>query len=141
MSVGNFPTLATAKLFESRVLLFYRVRVTSVGRTPAMATLRLLRPPVPLMRILIQSRTLSTTRTSFQDASNKSANGSNVGDKIPKPPPPIADSTSALDYKYSHWRRAPPLPEMDLPRSRSAEEAVTNILYNTPPPSLQPFKK
>ena len=30
---------------------------------------------------------------------------------------------------------------MDLPRSRSAEEAVTNILYNTPPPSLQPFKK
>ena len=30
---------------------------------------------------------------------------------------------------------------MDLPRSRSAEEAVTNILYNTPPPSLQPYKK
>ena len=30
---------------------------------------------------------------------------------------------------------------MDLPRSRTAEEAVTNILYNTPPPSLQPFKK
>jgi len=29
---------------------------------------------------------------------------------------------------------------MDLPRSRTAEEAVTNILYNTPPPSLQPFK-
>ncbi|THH30315.1 hypothetical protein EUX98_g3893 [Antrodiella citrinella] len=30
---------------------------------------------------------------------------------------------------------------MDLPRSRTAEEAVTNILYNTPPPSLQPFKR
>lgn len=30
---------------------------------------------------------------------------------------------------------------MDLPRPRSAEEAVTNILYNTPPPSLQPFKR
>ncbi|KAH8995303.1 acetolactate synthase [Lactarius hatsudake] len=30
---------------------------------------------------------------------------------------------------------------MDLLRSRSVEEAVTNILYNTPPPSLQPFKK
>lgn len=30
---------------------------------------------------------------------------------------------------------------MDLPRTRSAEEAVTNILYNTPAPSLQPFKK
>ncbi|KAH9013135.1 hypothetical protein EDB85DRAFT_2296402 [Lactarius pseudohatsudake] len=37
--------------------------------------------------------------------------------------------------------RPPPLPKMDLPRSRSAEEAVTNILYNTPPPNLQPYKK
>ncbi|KAH9069871.1 hypothetical protein EDB83DRAFT_2518219 [Lactarius deliciosus] len=56
------------------------------------------------------------------------------------PPPPIDDSTSALDYKTSHKVRPPPLPKMDLPRSRSAEEAVTNILYNTPPPSLQPYK-
>jgi len=59
----------------------------------------------------------------------------------PKPPKPIDDSTSALDYKKTHRIRPPPLPAMDLPRSRSAEEAVTNILYNTPPPSLQPFKK
>jgi len=59
----------------------------------------------------------------------------------PKPPKPIYDSTSALDYKRVHKIRPPPLPAMDLPRSRSAEEAVTNILYNTPPPSLQPFKK
>ncbi|KAI1796380.1 acetolactate synthase [Ganoderma leucocontextum] len=59
----------------------------------------------------------------------------------PKPPPPIDDSTSALDYKRRLRYRPPPLPAMDLPRSRSAEEAVTNILYNTPPPSLQPFKK
>lgn len=62
-------------------------------------------------------------------------------DQVPKPPPPIHDSTSALDYKRSHRVRPPPLPAMDLPRSRTAEEAVTNILYNTPPPSLQPFKK
>lgn len=62
-------------------------------------------------------------------------------DVPPKPPKPIHDSTSALDYKRSHKVRPPPLPAMDLPRSRSAEEAVTNILYNTPPPSLQPFKK
>ncbi|TFK75334.1 acetolactate synthase [Pluteus cervinus] len=61
--------------------------------------------------------------------------------KPPQPPKPIDDSTSALDYKRSHRTKPPPLPEMDLPRSRSAEEAVTNILYNTPPPSLQPFKK
>ncbi|KAJ7647510.1 hypothetical protein FB45DRAFT_893626 [Roridomyces roridus] len=61
--------------------------------------------------------------------------------KPPQPPKPIDDSTSALDYKQAHRTRPPPLPTMDLPRSRSAEEAVTNILYNTPPPSLQPFKK
>ncbi|KAG1745390.1 small subunit of acetolactate synthase-domain-containing protein [Suillus paluster] len=59
----------------------------------------------------------------------------------PKPPRSIDDSTSALDYKRAQRIRPPPLPAMDLPRSRSAEEAVTNILYNTPPPSLQPFKK
>jgi acetolactate synthase-1/3 small subunit len=59
----------------------------------------------------------------------------------PRPPKPIDDSTSALDYKKAHKIRPPPLPATDLPRSRSAEEAVTNILYNTPPPSLQPFKK
>ncbi|THH20787.1 hypothetical protein EW146_g647 [Bondarzewia mesenterica] len=64
-----------------------------------------------------------------------------LSDERPKPPPPIDDSTSALDYKTSHRIPPPPLPEMDLPRSRTAEEAVTNILYNTPPPSLQPFKK
>jgi hypothetical protein len=58
----------------------------------------------------------------------------------PKPPKPIDDSTSALDYKNSHRVHPPPLPSMDLPRARTAEEAVTNILYNTPPPSLQPFK-
>ncbi|KAG2128631.1 small subunit of acetolactate synthase-domain-containing protein [Suillus bovinus] len=59
----------------------------------------------------------------------------------PKPPRPIDDSTSALDYKRAQRTRPPPLPATDLPRSQSAEEAVTNILYNTPPPSLQPFKK
>ncbi|OBZ67228.1 Tripeptidyl-peptidase sed3 [Grifola frondosa] len=62
-------------------------------------------------------------------------------ENAPKPPPPIDDSTSALDYKRALRHRPPPLPAMDLPRSRTAEEAVTNILYNTPPPSLQPFKK
>jgi acetolactate synthase-1/3 small subunit len=61
--------------------------------------------------------------------------------KPPQPPKPIDDSTSALDYKQSHRARPPPLPAMDLPRPRTAEETVTNILYNTPPPSLQPFKK
>ncbi|KDQ57706.1 hypothetical protein JAAARDRAFT_69794 [Jaapia argillacea MUCL 33604] len=62
-------------------------------------------------------------------------------DSPPRPPPPIDDSTSALDYKKFQRGRPPPLPAMDLPRLRTAEEAVTNILYNTPPPSLQPFKR
>ncbi|KAH7909107.1 small subunit of acetolactate synthase-domain-containing protein [Hygrophoropsis aurantiaca] len=61
--------------------------------------------------------------------------------KNSRPPRPIDDSTSALDYKTAQRTRPPPLPAMDVPRSRTAEEAVTNILYNTPPPSLQPFKK
>ena len=61
---------------------------------------------------------------------------------IPRPPPPIADSTSAIDYKTSQTRRRPPpLPASDIPRTRTAEEAVTNIIYNTPAPSLEPFKK
>ena len=58
------------------------------------------------------------------------------------PPKSVEDSTSAIAYKSSVRRtRPPPLPATDLPRIRSAEEAVTNILYNTPPPSQQPFKK
>lgn len=61
--------------------------------------------------------------------------------KPPQPPKSIDDSTSALDYKRSHRIRPPPLPVTDTPRARTAEEAVTNILYNTPPPSLQPYKK
>lgn len=36
--------------------------------------------------------------------------------------------------------RLPHLPRAH-PRAPSAEEAVTNILYNTPPPSLEPFKR
>ncbi|KAI0316254.1 small subunit of acetolactate synthase-domain-containing protein [Amylostereum chailletii] len=77
---------------------------------------------------LVHARLLSSTRRVLSGAP-------------PRPPPPIDDSTSALDYKISNRVRPPPLPKMDLPRSRTAEEAVTNILYNTPPPSLQPFKK
>ncbi|KZT19724.1 acetolactate synthase [Neolentinus lepideus HHB14362 ss-1] len=73
-------------------------------------------------------RCLSTTARSWQQ-------------DPPKPPPPIDDSTSALDYKRHQRIRPPPLPAMDLPKVRTAEEAVTNILYNTPPPSLQPFKR
>ncbi|TFK25503.1 acetolactate synthase [Coprinopsis marcescibilis] len=62
------------------------------------------------------------------------------GSKAPIPPRPIDDSTSALEYKKLQRHRPPPLPAQELPR-RSAEEAVTNILYNTPPPNLQPYKK
>jgi len=53
---------------------------------------------------------------------------------------PINNSTSALDYRTSHKVRPPPLPKRDLPRSQSAEEVVTNILYNTSLPSPQPTK-
>lgn len=44
------------------------------------------------------------------------------------------------DKLHKHGRRLPHLVTQH-PRSPSAEEAVTNILYNTPPPSTEPFKR
>ena len=50
-------------------------------------------------------------------------------------------STSALEHKLSHRRhKLPPLPHLDRP-VMEAGEAVSNILYNTPPPSTQPFRR
>ncbi|WVF68992.1 acetolactate synthase, small subunit [Kwoniella sp. CBS 6097] len=65
---------------------------------------------------------------------------SSSASKGPVPPKPIDDSTSALDYKlHKPSRRLPHV--VSVPRSPSAEEAVTNILYNTPPPSTEPYKR
>ncbi|WVQ96507.1 acetolactate synthase, small subunit [Kwoniella sp. CBS 9459] len=65
---------------------------------------------------------------------------SSSASKGPAPPKPIDDSTSALDYKlHKPSRRLPHV--VSMPRSPSAEEAVTNILYNTPPPSTEPYKR
>lgn len=51
------------------------------------------------------------------------------------------DSTSALDHKLTHRRsKLPPLPELESPVI-GASEAVSNILYNTPPQSSQPFRR
>lgn len=80
-----------------------------------------------------------TRRLFFSTVSARQQHSSSK--KPPQPPKPIDDSTSALDYKRAHRFRPPPLPGLDIPRIRSAEEAVTNILYNTPPPNLQPYKK
>ena len=44
-------------------------------------------------------------------------------------------STSALEH-----HKLPPLPHLDRP-VMEAGEAVSNILYNTPPPSTQPFRR
>lgn len=50
-------------------------------------------------------------------------------------------STSALDHKLSHRHRTlPPLPGLDRP-SIDPVHAVSNILYNTPPPSTEPIKR
>ncbi|KAF8260414.1 hypothetical protein EI94DRAFT_1811762 [Lactarius quietus] len=56
-------------------------------------------------------------------------------------PPPIDASRSALDYKTLLKVKPLPLPLIYIPRSRPAEEALTNILKNMPPPSLQLYKK
>ncbi|BGP33699.1 acetolactate synthase, regulatory subunit [Rhodotorula toruloides] len=60
---------------------------------------------------------------------------------VNKQPHETASSTAAAEYKWSHPRaRPPPLPSIEPP-TWSPEEAVSNILYNTPPPSLQPFTR
>jgi acetolactate synthase-1/3 small subunit len=51
-----------------------------------------------------------------------------------------APSTSALAYKALH-RRIYPLPQSDAPTSWSAQAAVSNILYETPLPSVAPPKR
>ncbi|WWC88559.1 acetolactate synthase, small subunit [Kwoniella dendrophila CBS 6074] len=61
--------------------------------------------------------------------------------KGPAAPKPIDDSTSALDYKIHKTARRLPHLATPNPRTPSAEEAVTNILYNTPPPSNEPYKR
>ncbi|KZT41532.1 acetolactate synthase [Sistotremastrum suecicum HHB10207 ss-3] len=92
-----------------------------------------------LLALRPKTQALHSLRRSLQTTSRRWAEDSF---NPPRPPPPIEDSTSALDYKSTQRRsRPPPLPATDVPRTRTAEEAVTNILYNTPPPSLQPFKK
>ncbi|KAF2840747.1 acetolactate synthase [Patellaria atrata CBS 101060] len=49
-----------------------------------------------------------------------------------------SSSTSAMTYKATHRRGAPPLPVSDSPPTWSAQEAVSSILYETPPPSSTP---
>ncbi|WWC62767.1 acetolactate synthase, small subunit [Kwoniella dejecticola CBS 10117] len=56
-------------------------------------------------------------------------------------PKSIDDSTSALDYKIHRTSKRLPHLVNPNPRTPSAEEAVTNILYNTPPPSNEPYKR
>ena len=51
-----------------------------------------------------------------------------------------ASSTSALAYKALH-RRISPLPTSDAPPAWSAQAAVSNILYETPSPSITPPKR
>jgi acetolactate synthase I/III small subunit len=51
-----------------------------------------------------------------------------------------ASSTSALAYKAIH-RRIAPLPTADSPPAWSAQAAVSNILYETPGPSVTPPKR
>jgi len=51
-----------------------------------------------------------------------------------------ASSTSALAYKALH-RRISPLPTSDAPPAWSAQAAVSNILYETPLPSITPPKR
>ncbi|GMK54138.1 hypothetical protein CspeluHIS016_0107240 [Cutaneotrichosporon spelunceum] len=89
--------------------------------------------------------TLRTAQRPLALARAFATSAARAGDKAPAPPAPpksLDDSTSALDYKmHRPTRRLAHLATMSHPRAASAEEAVTNILYNTPPPSAEPFKR
>ncbi|WVW84878.1 acetolactate synthase, small subunit [Kwoniella bestiolae CBS 10118] len=82
----------------------------------------------------LRGRFLSSVRFSSTTAPAQAAKG-------PSAPKPIDDSTSALDYKIHKTARRLPHLVSPNPRTPSAEEAVTNILYNTPPPSNEPYKR
>jgi acetolactate synthase-1/3 small subunit len=110
---------------------------------------QLVRPAAMLSRLVISTgRTCSQTARETtpkllrpfhssiprQDAKKGNSNDDGPGSRS-------NDSTSALDYKLSHrLRTLPPLPSLEPP-TMDASEAVSNILYNTPPPSKQPFKR
>ncbi|KAG9288681.1 hypothetical protein G9A89_004300 [Geosiphon pyriformis] len=66
---------------------------------------------------------------------------SNFSNRLLSPHLHTESATSAITYKLKHPRqKPPPLPQINTP-TPSAEEAVTNILYNTPGPSRAPAKR
>ncbi|ORX37234.1 small subunit of acetolactate synthase-domain-containing protein [Kockovaella imperatae] len=82
----------------------------------------------------------TSTRCASSTSSSSSANATGSSNP-PKAPKSIDDSTSALDYKMHRPIRRMPHVTTPPPRAPSVEEAVTNILYNTPPPSTEPYKR
>ncbi|VBB77286.1 Putative mitochondrial acetolactate synthase small subunit precursor [Podospora comata] len=76
----------------------------------------------PSKRIATQARAGLLAQTAVRHSSGKSS------------------STSAIAYKANRRRQAP-LPISDQPPSWSAQAAVSNILYETPTPSVAPPKR
>jgi len=100
-------------------------------------------PASSMLRQGLAARRAFTTSSKWLQSSSSSSSSSSgsAPPKTPTPPKGVNSSTSALDYKLTHPRPRPPsLPNIDPPKW-SAEYAVTNILYNTPPPSTQPFTR
>ncbi|CEH17889.1 acetolactate synthase [Ceraceosorus bombacis] len=90
------------------------------------------------------SRRFSLSSFLSSGAQGASGGGRGAGASSPSstdPNSPNHNASAALDYKLSHrLRKLPPLPSLEPP-NLDAGEAVSNILYNTPPPSKQPFKR
>ena len=86
------------------------------------------------------TRLLHVSARRWSKSSSSSSSDSSSQQQQPKQSQQ-RDSTSALDYKLHHrLRRLPPLPSIDPPPMQ-ASDAVSNILYNTPTPSREPFKR
>lgn len=111
----TFPTKSTMLRFARPVLRARSIGSTAPSTSAALST---------------------TTKVSSPSSSSPKASPSSVGKDDGE-----HDSTSALDYKLQHrLRKLPPLPSLEPPEM-DASEAVSNILYNTPAPSKQPFKR
>lgn len=105
----------------------WMISISSVFKARGLTSLTTKRAAV--LSISSSSSSPSSIRAISTTSSKCEENPSNKG------------STSALDYKLQHrLRNLPPLPSLEPP-TMMASEAVSNILYNTPAPSKQPFKR
>ena len=122
-SAFNAPRLANRPLRAQRSISLTRGTVVglTIGWTMASRSLSLLAPPLRAASSQLRPSLAVIAPIAVRYSSSSS-------------------STSAIAYKALRRRQAP-LPTTDAPSAWSAQAAVSNILYETPPPSMVPPKR